>query len=290
MNKLRFYQFYPLQKDISLPLRIILGLSLYFLGLLSLYSESNPELDNLPKRIGIQRVFGEKGNIREKPDIKSKLQNQIPVGSSLKVLKRTEEYMTFDGITDYWYQIQNASKTGYMWGGFLADFIYEQDFTGDGDKEIFLLKNSTKNKEQLQIKIVKSYKVLGEFEKKSGPISNFSVKVLSGNVFDPDLSLFALFYSDDSDTDPYPKVDIYYFDKENKIKLGFEFIEKGCDPPACSEVTPIFPNDIPRGKRPGGETNKIILHVHTYDLDNESKHEYSQIEYLWNGEQFNKVK
>ena len=78
-------------------------LVLTFLNLITIYSQSTIEgIDSAIKKSGIQRVFGEKGNIREKPDIKSKLQSQIPAGSSLKIIKRVEDFMTVDGVTDYW--------------------------------------------------------------------------------------------------------------------------------------------------------------------------------------------
>jgi hypothetical protein len=267
-------------------------LLLTILNIITIYSQStNDGIDSVLKKSGIQRVFGEKGNIREKPDIKSKIQSQIPAGSSLKIIKRVEEYMTIDGVTDYWYQIQNASKSGYMWGGFLSDFISEQDLTGDGDKEIFLLRNHTKQKDMIHMKIVKGGKIISELEKKSQPISNFSLKVLNGENFDPKLRLFALYYIEEAESDTsYPKVDIYYLDIDYKLQFGFSYIEKGCDPPTCIETTAIFPGEIARGKRPAGEPNKVILHVHAYDLDNESKHEYSRDEYIWSGDGFLKNK
>ncbi len=267
-------------------------LVLTFLNLITIYSQSTIEgIDSAIKKSGIQRVFGEKGNIREKPDIKSKLQSQIPAGSSLKIIKRVEDFMTVDGVTDYWYQIQNASKTGYMWGGFLSDYISEQDITGDGEKEIFLLRNHTKQKDMIHLKIVKGGKIITELEKKSQPITNFSLKVLNGENFDPKISLFALYYIDEAENDTsYPKVDIYYLDKDYKLYFGFSYIEKGCDPPTCIETTAILPGEVARGKRPAGEPNKIILQVHSYDLDNESKHEYARDEYIWSGEGFLKNK
>lgn len=266
------------------------GLLLVLLGAFAVFSE-DVDTSSLPRRTGIQRVFTEKGNFREKPDPKSKLLSQIPSGSSLKILKRTEEVMTVDGITDFWYQIQHNSKNGFMWGGFLSDFIYEADFNMDGEKEIFLLKDYTKAKELIHLKIVKNNQLLTELERKTGEVTNFSVKILPGNKFEPQLALFALYYMDVGELElAYPKVDMYYLDRDKKLNLGFSYSEKSCDPPGCSEVSAIFPGEIARGKKPAGELNKIILHMHTYDLDNESFHEYSRFEYSWNGDEFIKTK
>lgn len=256
------------------------------LGIFALFSQ-DVDVSTLPKRTGIQRVFGEKGNFREKPGIKAKLISQIPTGASLKILKRTEEVMTVDGTTDYWYQIQHNSKNGFLWGGFLSDHIYEEDFNLDGEKEILLIKDYTKVRDTVHLKLVKNNQLISELERKMGDVANFSVKVLPGDKFDPQFTLFALYYLDSNELElAHPKVDIYYLDKEKKLSLGFSYSEKNCDPPGCKEVTAIFPGEIARGKRPGGEPNKIILHTHSYDLDNESFHEYSRNDYSWNGDEF----
>jgi hypothetical protein len=255
----------------------------FFFGVLSLFGQN---IDP-PRKSGIQRIFADKVGVREKPDTKAKVISQISPGSSLKVLKKVEEVHTIDGISDYFYQIQNASKTGYVWGGSLADYVFEQDFNGDGEKEILLIKNVSKEKELFWIKIIKNGKVISEFERKITSVSNFSMKILPGDLYDPKISLLAIYYLDESESDiSAPKVDIYYLDRDNALKFAFDYTEKACDPPTCMETIPIFPGDIARGQKPKGEPNKVILHIHTYDLDNESKHEYSQVEYIWTLEGF----
>ena len=255
----------------------------FLCGILSLFGQS---IDP-PKRSGIQRIFGDKVSFREKPDSKAKVISQISSGSSLKILKKVDELHTIDGISDYFYQIQNASKIGYIWGGSLADYVFEQDFNRDGEKEILLIKNVSKEKELFWIKIIKNGKVISEYERKTTSVSNFSIKILPGDLFDPKMSLLAIFYLDESESDTSsPKVDVYYLEKDNTLKFAFNYTEKACDPPTCLETIPIFPGDIARGLNPRGEPNTVILHRHTYDLDNESKHEYSQIEYIWTPEGF----
>lgn len=264
---------------------------LFFIFLFGLIGYLFSQTSESPKRVGIQRVFGEKVSIREKPDMKSKVLSQIQVGASLKVIKRTDENYSLDGITDYFYQIQNASKTGYIWGGFLADSVFEQDINFDGEKEILLLKNLTKEKELYSLKLIKNGKIISELEKKSPPATHFSFKIFPGESFDPKISLFAIFYVDETEGDTsFPKVDILYLDKESALQFGFQYIEKSCDPPSCFETIPIFPGEISRGKKPSGVPNKVILHIHTYDLDNETSHEYSQVEYEWTQNGFIKNK
>jgi hypothetical protein len=259
---------------------------IFFFGLIG---SSNGQILELPKKVGIQRVFGEKVSIREKPDIKSKVLSQINAGASLKIIRRTEEIHSADGISDYFYQIQNASKTGYIWGGYLADTTFEQDINLDGEKEILLLKNSTKEKELYSLKLIKNGKISGEIEKKSSPSAHFSLKVLPGDTFEPKVSLFAIFYVDEGESDTsFPKVDVFYLNKDGALQFGFQYIEKSCDPPSCFETIPIFPGEISRGKKPSGVPNRVILHIHTYDLDNETSHEYSQVEYKWTQNGFSK--
>jgi hypothetical protein len=255
----------------------------FLCGILSLFGQN---IDP-PKKTGIQRIFGDKVSVREKPDSKAKVISQISAGSSLKILKKVDEIYSIDGISDYFYQIQNASNIGYIWGGSLADFVSEQDFNGDGEKEILLIKNISKEKGLFWIKIIKKGKVISEYERKMTSVSNLSVKILPGDLFDPKIPLLAIYYLDESESDTSsPKVDVYYLEKDNTLKFAFNYSEKLCDPPSCLETIPIFPGDIARGLNPRGEPNKVILHIHTYDLDNESKHEYSQIEYIWTPEGF----
>jgi hypothetical protein len=71
-------------------------------------------------------------NIRSQPNLTSSVIGKLELHSEIKILYRTENYQTIDGMTHYWYKIRYEDITGYVWGGFIS--INTKVFDIDGKK------------------------------------------------------------------------------------------------------------------------------------------------------------
>lgn len=74
---------------------------------------------------GIEAIIGAKNcYIREEASINSSLQDSIQIGTKIKVIKNTDNYLNIKGLNLSWveieYQKNNLTKTGFLWKGFIA--------------------------------------------------------------------------------------------------------------------------------------------------------------------------
>lgn len=99
-------------------------------------------------------------NLREEANISSKSLTQLPIGSKLLILEKTEQLTNLNGAEFFWYKVQTeAKKTGYVWGGKLAlqsfrstkntDFVFHYGVEKIVDGKIFF-----------QIRVEKAHKEL----------------------------------------------------------------------------------------------------------------------------------
>lgn len=96
------------------------------------------------KRIGIVHLFGDKVNVRQKPDPNSSILETIAIAKTVTVEKKTSILYDSGGLIDYWYQVKTESgKIGYIWGALLADYATSFDIDGDTEAELILVRNFT---------------------------------------------------------------------------------------------------------------------------------------------------
>lgn len=74
---------------------------------------------------GIEAIIGVKNcYIREESSTNSTLKDSLQIGTKIKVIKNTEDYLNIKGLNLSWVEIEyhknNEIKTGYLWKGFIA--------------------------------------------------------------------------------------------------------------------------------------------------------------------------
>ena len=100
-------------------------------------------------------------NLREEANISSKSLTQLPIGSKLLILEKTEQLTNLNGIDFFWYKVQTEKKTiGYVWGGKIAlqsfrstkntDFVFHYGVEKIVDDVIFFQIRVEKNHKELQ--------------------------------------------------------------------------------------------------------------------------------------------
>lgn len=66
-------------------------------------------------------VFTDQSNVRKSPSIQSEISTTLPIGTRVKILERTTEYFTLNGIRSNWLKVQaNDTLIGFVWGGVLC--------------------------------------------------------------------------------------------------------------------------------------------------------------------------
>ncbi len=66
-------------------------------------------------------LIADRVNVRSEPSSKAKVVDNIPIGTKITVLKNSYKTLTLKGFTANWYKIQYGRKTGYVWGGLIAE-------------------------------------------------------------------------------------------------------------------------------------------------------------------------
>ncbi|MFM2267830.1 MAG: hypothetical protein RL757_1271 [Bacteroidota bacterium] len=65
-------------------------------------------------------VFGDKVNVRSKPDKDAPVVKQLVGGDEITVVDTTPQYMAVNGRSDRFYKIKFGTQTGYLWGGLIS--------------------------------------------------------------------------------------------------------------------------------------------------------------------------
>jgi len=69
------------------------------------------------KNIGILHLFGDKVNLRQKPDPNSSIIETIAIAKTVTVEKKTSILYDSGGLIDYWYQVKTESGKSDIYGG-----------------------------------------------------------------------------------------------------------------------------------------------------------------------------
>lgn len=61
-------------------------------------------------------------HLRAQPNANSESLALLPRGTELKVLEKTNETLTVDGITSNWWKVEAKGKTGYLFSGYVSRY------------------------------------------------------------------------------------------------------------------------------------------------------------------------
>lgn len=236
---------------------------------------------------GTHYLFGDNVRMRDQPSVKGKVLETLKIASPLVILRNTKIRYTVGQTEDYWYKVKYGEKEGYIWGGLIADQFYENDFDGDGSKEMLLILNLTEDPnissggpDEFRIRIVQNQEQKAEWLYNiSSGITDVSVTVEKWPDFN--IQVIQLSYEFNGE-EGGTEVTFFRLETTGLTEL-FSVSDHGEGGYSCLEEM-IFPNDQ------GGEKGKIILKSKCADISNclDTKEdpcnwEYSSFKYRWNG-------
>jgi hypothetical protein len=73
------------------------------------------------KTKGDHYVFGLGTGLKAQPEVGSAGIAQLPAGTKIEVLSKTDKELTIGDVSDKWYEASYEGKRGYVWGGSIAD-------------------------------------------------------------------------------------------------------------------------------------------------------------------------
>ncbi|XDD47138.1 SH3 domain-containing protein [Leptospira sp. WS39.C2] len=237
-------------------------------------------------------IFGENVNVRDSGNLNGKIIKKLSLGSSIKILTKTNQILEQNSVKEYWYKIQVGEDIGYLWGGLISDYSFSlNNYT-------VLCKNLGIKTKRLELKIIQDSKLLSQTSLEVGPISNetWDHNIYDGKLFSPSPhTLFAIKFLIFSEIEyGYSNEQLFTLNHDLKITPQFSWNPGACDPPSCAETWLVFPMEtLPEDKKLArkmvkGKENIIIEVTHHFDVDEPNQHDYYQTEYLWNGIQFQK--
>lgn len=69
-------------------------------------------------------LLADKVNLRAKPTTDSEVIMNLPIGSELLLLKRSDSISVINNIQSNWYKVKVNQKTGWLWGGLIATYAF----------------------------------------------------------------------------------------------------------------------------------------------------------------------
>ena len=241
-------------------------------------------------------TFGDRINIRSKPDIESGILNTIPVGTLLKVIQNTKIIYMDSGLTDYWYKIScnpygKGDITGYVWGGYISNQSFSIDVTNEGVKELVLVKNLTqgiysdqvkdasndsqRGRSDLLIRIIKNRTVINElYPDHTGEAGRFDIRIFKPKGFNPPLTFLCISYCVSGETsESYNTLHVI---SGNDLFQALS-LRSGGEGGYGSFSEAVFPGDK------GGKPNRILVKTTDFTPDSETT---ETVEYLYDVETF----
>lgn len=235
-------------------------------------------------------IFGDNVNLRDSGNINGKVIKKLSLGSTAKILTKTNQILEQNSVKEYWYKVQVGEDTGYLWGGLIADHSF---LLGDF---VILCKNLGVKTRKLELKLIQGSKLISQGNWEVGPMSN---ETWEHTIYDPKQfspnpnSLFAIKYLIFSEIEyGFSNEQVFILNQDFKILPQFSWNPGACDPPSCSETWLVFPKEtLPEDKKIlrkviKGKENTIIEVTHSFDVEETNLHDFYQTEYIWKGNQF----
>ncbi|HOF34984.1 MAG TPA: SH3 domain-containing protein [Spirochaetota bacterium] len=242
-------------------------------------------------KLAVYYVYGSDVNIRRAPDLDSRVEATLPIGSEICVLEKTKDVTTVDFYTDYWYKIIYYKKSielyGYIWGGFIANQYFKVDLDNDGSEELLLVRNFTEGlysqvKEELknigssdnpylQLKIIKKGVLVNTLNISCpGESRSMSAEVIRTSGFDGQMNILHLQYGCCGESSGY--YDNYYLVSGDNLKL-FLSLYNNSEGGDSVGYKVFFPEDK------GGKPKRIV--VKSIESSYGQKDVKSFEEYVW---------
>ncbi|MCZ8343613.1 MAG: SH3 domain-containing protein [Leptospira sp.] len=237
------------------------------------------------------RIFGDKVNLREDANTKSKIVTSLKAGDKVQILEKANILFEQNQLKENWYKVKtNGGTIGYLWGGLIADYSFT-----DSNYEI-LCKNLGPKLTGLELRVLSKDKIISSLKIEDGPVSNegWGYKKLKEKDFSPSpQSLFSLKYFVFSEIEyGYNQQIIISLSKDGTLTNHFSWLEGSCDPPACMESWLVFPSetlkkdDSIKRVETKGQKNTIIEISRSYDIDDPKSNDYFKKLHIWNGKTF----
>jgi hypothetical protein len=85
-------------------------------------------------------VGADEANLRASPQADASVVTTLPLGAAVRVLAKGPAPVKQGDYVNVWYQVESTEdgtpRTGWLFGGILTPFRFEEDFDGDGEKEV----------------------------------------------------------------------------------------------------------------------------------------------------------
>ncbi len=238
------------------------------------------------------QIFGDNVNLRDSSNLNGKVIKKLTLGSTIKILTKTNQTLEQNSVKEYWYQVQADEDTGYLWGGLIADYSFHMEDL------VILCKNLGIKTGKLELRVIRDSKLVSQGSFAVGPMSNetWNHTIYDAKLFYPSpKALFAIKFLIFSEIEyGYSNEQVFILNQDLKILPQFSWNPGSCDPPACAETWLVFPKEtLPEDPKLGrklykGKENTIIELMHSFDIDEPNQHDYFQSEYIWNGTRFQK--
>ncbi|MDF1550492.1 MAG: SH3 domain-containing protein, partial [Bacteroidales bacterium] len=234
--------------------------------LISIYGFSQEEIDqrNYGKiTIGeSQYLLFDKVNLRSHPYTDSEIVKNLPIGSLMKIIGKSDSSLTLNGYSHNWYQVSQIDENnkeigvqGYLWGGFFAENLYETE----NDPEVRFLYGLAKMKKTewgevpvVQVRAIISDKEIAQVSFEAiGSLTTYRNCELLGNKGIRNINEIIHFnFSDDFCGGAFGDVYIFW---DKAILHHARTLHSGADAPVFSDESFIFPEDE------GGKEGRIIF-------------------------------
>jgi len=228
-------------------------------------------------------------NLRNQPGLKSDVVQLLKLGTELKIDGKTTDTYTQNGITHYWYSVTVLDNTGketptkgYIWGGFLAEFMVESK-DDPGIKFVFGLAKVTKKDDFpttfYQIRVYKDNMELAkhEFQGVGSTSTSRTIDIFGNKGVKNITNILQITFSDGFCAGAFG--DIFFF-WDKAILHYVNTLYSGFDAPFFSEDKYTFPEDE------GGKPNVIIFSSESGEHVDENKINYEKQEkktMFWTG-------
>ncbi len=247
----------------------------------------------------IVHSFGDKVNIRKKPETGAAVMDQLQISAPVKIIEKTDKVLEMNGFKDYWYKVEylcscgHKYDQGYVWGGLLSKaFVIIQ--SKDDYPQMSLLFGIVRQSDARNIFEARyveynkiKYKV--EFEGLDFPQSPFFTystwaEGLSPQILSPGVEVFLIHF--EYEADEYPMGDVMLLKTAQGLSVGMNAIRSFSEF-GSSDFRYIWPG------MKGGKKKTLILErtiEEQISEDNPERKVTKTLEsFSWDGKKLSKI-
>jgi len=124
--------------------------------------ESSPEIPYFFENGTVAYLLADSVNIRKEPNLKSDAVTQLPIGTKVTIIEKSDNTTLLNGLEMPWYKVEfNGKKQGYVWGGKIAlnsfrssknpDYVFHFGLEKQGEYTATFQIRVEKDHQQLQV-------------------------------------------------------------------------------------------------------------------------------------------